>query len=232
MKCNTYYLYWNGNISEKEFEEHRQVCSECHQAFELDSLIEQQTRKLPAPDSSPFLWTRIENELKNETERARRSNFIEFFSHLISPRQHLVYKVAALLIMCIGVSYFVLLRPSTSRYEPRHLLTSSALAKVEEMEKEYEEAITQLEEVTLPIVAEADTDLLLLYRDKLETIDAQIARCKEALEHNRADAHIRRYLLAAYQDKKETLIELLEITGESSSQLDISEILRISEMRG
>ena len=85
------------------------------------------------------------------------------------------------------------------------------------MEKEYEKAIAELEKLTIPLVANADTDLMLLYRDKLETIDIQIERCKEALKHNGADAHIRRYLLTAYQDKKETLIELLEISGESSS---------------
>lgn len=217
MKCNRYHLYWDGNISKREFEEHRRTCAECQEAFKLDSLIEQESRKLPAPESAPYLWTRIEKELRSEKEKTQRSPFVAFCSHILSPRQHLVYKVAALLIICISISYFVFFRSPAIHYESQHLLTSSALTRVEEMEKEYEQAITELEKITLPIVASADTDLLLLYRDKLETIDAQIARCKEALEDNRADAHIRRYLLAAYQDKKETLTELLEITGESSS---------------
>jgi hypothetical protein len=54
---------------------------------------------------------------------------------------------------------------------------------------------------------------MLLYRDRLETIDAQIARCQEALAENPSNAHIRRYLLAALQDKKETLRELAQLAG-------------------
>ena len=55
-----------------------------------------------------------------------------------------------------------------------------------------------------------NVELMLLYRDRLETIDDQIEQCREALSENPANAHIRRYMLAALQDKKETLKELLE----------------------
>ena len=54
-----------------------------------------------------------------------------------------------------------------------------------------------------------DLNLALLYRDKLETIDSQIERCKDALQDNPANTHIRRYLLAALDDKKQTLREIL-----------------------
>jgi hypothetical protein len=54
-----------------------------------------------------------------------------------------------------------------------------------------------------------DLNLQLLYRDKLETINRQIIACKEALEVNPANAHIRRYLFMALQDKKETLKEII-----------------------
>ena len=217
MKCNKYQLYWQGKISENEFGKHIDVCDECHEAFSLDALIEQEAQKLAAPESSPYLWTRIENELKREKERSQHISIIEILSNIVRPKRYLVAKVAALIIISIGVSYLLFVRPMTIEPEPRNFLTSSALARVEKMEKEYEQAIADLEKLTLPLVANADTDLMLLYRDKLETIDAQIVRCKEALKNNNADAHIRRYLLAAYRDKKETLMELLKITGETSS---------------
>jgi hypothetical protein len=217
MKCNTYQLYWGGKISEKEFRGHLESCDECREAYALDGLIEGEARKLPAPEVSPWLWTRIENELKREKEKSRSIGLAEILSHIFSPKQHLVYKIAALLVMSVGVSYLFFFRPTGTEPASMNFLTSSALSRVEEREKEYEQAIAELEKVTQSLVASADTDLLLLYRDKLETIDAQIERCKEALTHNTADAHIRRYLLTAYQDKKETLIELIEITGESSS---------------
>jgi len=58
--------------------------------------------------------------------------------------------------------------------------------------------------------------MMLLYREKLETIDAQIERCQEALAANPANAHIRRYLLAALQDKKAALADLLSYKPEKS----------------
>lgn len=50
-----------------------------------------------------------------------------------------------------------------------------------------------------------DQQARLLYRDKLETLDRQIERCRAALEANPANARIQRFLLAALQEKKETL---------------------------
>jgi len=212
MKCNKYQLYWEGTIPEREFEDHIRTCEQCREAFALDGLIEQETHRLPSPESAPWLWPRIEAVLRGEKEKSPTSPLVRMLTAIASPRQHLVYKIAALLLVTIGVSYLLFMRPVRPGPEPRNLLTSSALTRVEEVEREYEQAIAELEKLTLPLVANADTDLLLLYRDKLETIDAQIDRCKEALANNRADAHIRRYLLAAYRDKRETLTELLELT--------------------
>lgn len=212
MKCNKYTLYWLGKISEKNFEEHLRTCDECSQALAFDGIIDREAQKLPAPESTPWLWAKIEDGLKREKEKPLSLSLTRFLSHIVTPKRHLAFKIAALLIITIGVSYLFLIRPMSTRPEPRNFLTSSALVRVEAMEREYERAIAELEKLTLPLVANADTDLLLLYRDKLETIDTQIERCKEALIHNRANAHIRRYLLAAYQDKTETLSELLEVT--------------------
>ncbi len=89
------------------------------------------------------------------------------------------------------------------------LLAGSALERVEKLEREYVQAIRELEKEATPHMAQLDMELMLLYRDRLETIDAQIERCQEALETNPANAHIRRYLLTALQDKKETLVEIV-----------------------
>ena len=70
------------------------------------------------------------------------------------------------------------------------------------------EAITELEETVKPVLKSIDVELALCYRDRLETIDEQINLCKKELKHNPANTHIRHYLLAALQDKKQTLIEL------------------------
>ena len=56
-----------------------------------------------------------------------------------------------------------------------------------------------------------DAELALLYRDKIATIDTQIDRCLRALHGNPANTHIRRYLLLALRDKRETLEEIVQL---------------------
>lgn len=75
----------------------------------------------------------------------------------------------------------------------------------------YESAIAELEKVVSVKMSALDLELMFLYRDRLETINAQIVQCKEAISTNPANSHIRRYLLMALQDKQETMKELLEI---------------------
>jgi hypothetical protein len=66
-----------------------------------------------------------------------------------------------------------------------------------------------LEEKAQSHMQNMDIQLMLLYKDRLAIIDNQIHECKEAMEQNPANTHIRNYMLAALQDKKETLSELL-----------------------
>ena len=60
-------------------------------------------------------------------------------------------------------------------------------------------------------MADLNLDFVFLYRTRLETIDAQIVQCREALALNPANAHIRRYLIAALKEKKDTLAEVLSL---------------------
>ena len=94
--------------------------------------------------------------------------------------------------------------PSASK-----LLAQSALERVERQERAYLKAIEDLEKMVQPRMSRMDVELALLYRDKLETIDTQIQRCREALADNPANAHIRRYMLAALQEKTKTLREIM-----------------------
>ena len=63
-----------------------------------------------------------------------------------------------------------------------------------------------------------DTDIYLLYRDKLEVIDSQLALYREGLKESPGNAHIRRYYLAALQDKKNTLKEILQIEAKEGEE--------------
>jgi hypothetical protein len=121
-------------------------------------------------------------------------------------------KIAAVLVIAIGLSILLMIH---QRVEKTNLLADSALQKVEAEEKEYEDAIQELEKIALPNLSDMKVELMFLYKDRLETIDTQITQCKEALNENPANAHIRRYLQLALQDKKETLREVLLYKNES-----------------
>jgi hypothetical protein len=102
-------------------------------------------------------------------------------------------------------------RPSDQDLLPRNLLAANALARIESIEEEYVVAIEELEALAAPTIVSADTRILLHYRKRLEVIDAQIRDCQLMLANDTANAHARRYLQAAYQDKTDTLTELLAL---------------------
>jgi hypothetical protein len=216
MSCRKYQQYLLGEISAEEFASHRPTCNACREAEALDHLIDRQAQELPVPSAAPGLWERIASRLEEEEQRARRRKWRLALSpaDLLYPRRRIAWSFTAVGVVAIGIVAFLVFRPIDSGPQPRNLLTAEALARVEAVEEEYEQAIADLEAVALPVVASANTELALRYRYRLETIDTQIRRCRDVLAQDGANAHVRRYLLAAYQDKKETLMELAALAEE------------------
>ncbi|NUO81619.1 hypothetical protein HUU05_16230 [candidate division KSB1 bacterium] len=201
MSCDFYRQHELGEIAGETFAQHARLCVECQRLLAQDEQLLLLTRSLAQPSASPFLWMKIENALRAEQQRESRMR-----PRFTSTQKLLAYAVAATLILAIGLGVFFKLSMKPS--EDSRLLADAALERVEQKEKEYESAIAELERVTSPQLALLHTDLMLLYRDRLATIDTQIARCRAALGENPGNAHLRRYLLMALQDKKETLQEL------------------------
>ena len=205
MKCDRYEAYWLGDLSADDFAAHRATCQECAAAVRLDERIEQEARALPAPAAGTGLWERIAAGIEEDG------------SHVTGaiPRRRLpagrVWALAAVLVLCVGLGSVLLREGGGPAPMPRNLLASEALARVEAAEAEYEIAIRDLEAQAAPVLAAADTRLMLRYRQRLEIIDAQIRDCREMLVRDNANAHVRRYLLAAYRDKADTLTELLQL---------------------
>jgi hypothetical protein len=201
IHCNKFEKYELGKIAEDNFQKHLETCQECQKLVAEDARLMALAQELDPPVVAPNLWERIEADLIAEKA-------IEEKKISKRPRSQLWYilRIAAVFLLIFGAGYF-------SKYfyesEAPKLLSDATLAKIEIREKEYIQAITELEDQAGPKMSQMDFDLMLLYRDRLETIDIQISRCKEELTLNPANAHIRRYLLAALQDKKETLAEIL-----------------------
>lgn len=198
MSCPQFQRYELGQLSAAEFEKHRADCPDCQQAVAQDAALLTAARALNEPVAASFLWEKIEAQLRSESRP--RLHFA------LTPTWNYAMRFAAVLVLIFSAAYFFRPKPT-----PPHsgLLVNSALERVAAQEMQYEQAISELEALAQPKLNELNWDLQLLYRDKLETIDHQISRCKKALGANPANAHIRRYLLAALTDKKQTLSELL-----------------------
>jgi len=188
MNCEKYKQHELGEMSDEAYHAHLKECAVCREIKRQDDLILQQVKQLKEPAAAPHLWERINKE--------------------IQPKRFSlpVLKLAASFLvplLLIG-GYFLLIKPA----QPSGLLTQKALLKIEKVETEYMQAIAELEQVVEPGLHTIDVELELSYRDRLETIDEQIALCKKELKENPNNTHIRRYLLAALQDKKQTLMDL------------------------
>ncbi len=202
MNCDSYRRHELGKISDADFDRHADDCDECKKFIEEDVKLLAEAKSLKQTISARLLWPKIENSLRAE-KQAKRWKWAEVFE----VRTSVALRLAAVLIIAVGIGVYFFLRsePSSSR-----LLAGAALKQVEEKEREYEDAITKMEGLAESHLEKFNEDLMVLYRDRLATIDAQIVRCKEAAARNPANAHIRRYLLAALQDKQETLREMMD----------------------
>lgn len=197
MNCTWYEQREMGEVEEALFQAHARQCESCRAKLQQDERLMSLAGALERPKAPPFLWEQIEEALQIETFRSRRT---------------WLYRIAAVLVVSVGLGGGYLHFTGTSDAEGRtNLYTPAALEKVRDLEREYVAAIEELEQVARPRLDEMDLDLMLLYRDKIQTIDTQIARCLDALQGNPANTHIRRYLLLALQDKRETLQEIVQL---------------------
>jgi hypothetical protein len=222
MSCTKYDDYELGRVGAAEMKRHLETCAECRRQAALDERLTLETASLREPVEDAGLWGRIEAGLAAEAGvgqtipdqktgvRAdqKKPGLLLFLNKFIpgpgNPAFARTAGVAALALVAVGLgAWLVFLRPSPG--SASGLMADAALARVETEEREYAAAIEELEAKAGPKLAEMDFSLMALYRDRLETIDSQIERCREAIGRNPWNAHIRKYMLAALQDKKDTL---------------------------
>ena len=198
MSCDRFEAFELGRIDEDVFREHVKSCADCRAAVAEEKRLMERIQTLKEPVEAPWLWSRIEARLEQEKSSSRPFSLWD----RIPP----VLRFASVLALGMILGMVILRRPVVSGGD---LLADAALRRVERREQAYESAIAFLEKKADRRMAGMDVELMFLYRDRLETIDAQIAECREALAENPANAHIRQYMLAALHDKKETLREIL-----------------------
>ena len=100
-----------------------------------------------------------------------------------------------------------LARPSFGK-EP--LLGDETLKEVEIAEANYLGSIEKLSQAARPLMANPDSAILVNYREKLQLLDSAIGDLRAQLAGNRFNTHLRKELLAMYQEKKRTLEEVVK----------------------
>lgn len=200
MNCDKYEKRELGQLDELSFQRHAGTCDTCQARQSEDARLLGLARELERPAESPQLWGRIEASLETARQQQARPS-----------RRVWMYRAAAVLVVGAGLGALVQQGAGNNQKADPGLYSSQALAKARNSQQEYAAAVAELEQVAGARFELMDMELAILYRDKIETIDTQIARCQDALRRNPANTHIHRYLLAALQDKRETLEEVLQL---------------------
>lgn len=222
MSCDRFDLYLNGEVTAEDFARHARHCAECREQASLDARLDREIAALKKPVADDGLWAKIEASLALEKQlsaaTARAADTTDASGKratgLLRPgglraffvrRWPVLVPAGAAIVLLVALGLPALRRPSA----PSLILAGEALAKVERTEKEYLGAIAALERQARPKMAAALSEEISLYEDKLAVIDSQIERCRRVLASNPANAQIRRYFLAALQDKRQTLADAL-----------------------
>jgi hypothetical protein len=158
------------------------------------------------------LWMKIEASLKEqEQKKAARRGFWEKLGILggISLGWQTALAGALVLAMALTGAYVIHERRSPDPAQSR-LLRNSALVEVERTERDYMKAIDTLAAEAKPELDSPATPLMASYKEKLLVLDSAIDELRIEAGQNPSNAHLRYQLLAMYQEKQQTLQEVLE----------------------
>jgi hypothetical protein len=178
---------------------HAETCTACAERLAAWNEIEETARSMRETWRSDLLWPRIERALQDEHRKR-------------SPRAKWLWQIAAGLLLTVGlggtVFYAVRVQSHDAAFD-RDILRITALDEVERAEQSHLEAIERLERVAEQKLDDAQTPLMVSYKEKLMLLDEAIAECQANIEQNQQNAHLRKQLLAMYTDKQQTLTDVL-----------------------
>jgi tetratricopeptide (TPR) repeat protein len=207
----------DGEVTEREsarLERHLAVCGECR-ALEADlRKIVRGAAGLSVPEPSERVWSGVRAGL--ETGAARLS------ARDARPERRPVFGLglptfkfagAAALALVLLVSGLVLGR-RLGREEARlgpEAGKAYTLAKLDDAERHYEQAIKSLSEAFAAEKGELAPQVVELFDRNLSVIDATIQACRRAVLEEPDDLEARNYLMAAYTRKLTLLDSALDL---------------------
>ena len=185
------------------------VCAEQIRAWKSLSTAAEQLRDYR---EDLQLWAKIEGSLMKADRRpAGRRGFFEKLGVLGGLALGWQSALAGALVVALAISGVYVFRQRNSvDVGQGRLLRNSTLAEVERTERDYMKAIDRLAEEAKPELDSPATPLMASYREKLIVLDSAIDELRLEAGRNPSNAHVRYELLAMYQEKQETLEEVLE----------------------
>lgn len=176
---------------------HAAECDACAETLAAWNELSETAKSMRTTWQNDMLWPRIERAIRADKRRN-------------APRWLGKFAAAAVLLIALGAPIVYALRAQMHDAAfDRTILRVSALDEVERAEQEHIRAIENLEKVAEVKLEEAESPLMISYKEKLMLLDDAIAECEANIESNRQNAHLRKQLLAMYSEKQQTLTDVL-----------------------
>ena len=194
-------------------EAHSSTCAVCAEELRAWKSLSAAAHELRDYSDSASLWPRIERALVLEAatkkQRAARRSWLNLGTG-VSMGWQMAAAAALVLILAVTTVWVVRDRKPPSVADDKSLLRSPALAEVERAQAAYEQAIDKLAAEAKTQIHNPTTPLQESYREKLVVLDSAIDDLRAQAGLNPSNAHLRQQLLAMYQEKQQTLQDILE----------------------
>jgi hypothetical protein len=199
-------------------EAHSMSCAACAEEVRAWKALSAAAAELRDYSDAPGLWPGIERALAqaaaSQAQKTNRWAWLKFGSGVVLGWQ-VAAAAALVLLLTVSSVWFYMHRignvtgqPPVAEQSP--LLKSPALAEVERTQAAYEQAIDKLAAEAKSQIDNPATPLQESYREKLQVLDSAIDDLRAQAGLNPSNAHLREQLLAMYQEKQQTLQDILE----------------------
>jgi len=207
-------IFLDGSAEEwAALEAHAATCAACAEELRAWKQLSVAAAELRDYQESSALWSRIESSLREQQSvtaaRGKLWHYFDFWPRISHAWQLALVAAMAVLLAVSGGYLYTHRIPQGTPNASNELLKSGALAEVERTEREYMAAIDKLAADAGPQL-NADTPLMASYREKLLVLDSAIAELRAQAGENPSNAHLRYQLLTMYQQKQQTLEDVLE----------------------
>jgi hypothetical protein len=192
-------------------ETHALDCGECREALRLWKEIPEAAPALKKSWETPRLFPGVARAIEAEKAKPALAP---------APRRRFAWVpiAAAASLFVLSMIGLYVFKPGESARDPltrpsfgkEPLLGEETLKEVETAESNYLGSIAKLSSLAEARMANSENPVSASYREKLQLLDSAIADLRSQLEGNRFNTHLRKELLAMYQEKKRTLEEVVK----------------------